>query len=850
MNNQSITVLLFEDDSADAGLVQNALAGSRDSPFRVEWVTQLSDALERLGREVFEVILIDISLLNNQGIEVLEQLSQAAPNALIFVLSLAGDEEIARRAVQRGAYDYLIKEHIDSYWFQRALRYVIEHKAARNALRRSDARFRAMSDASPLGLFVSDEAGSCVYTNAAYHKISGLTFYEALGTNWHSAIHPEDRRRVLAEWRDAAHGRKLFQSEVRFLRKDNSIVWTRLNTAVMREGRKSHGYVQTIEDITDRKTAEFVLRAAEEELFEEKERAQVTLNSIGDAVLSTDLSGNVTYMNLVAEKMTGWSREDALGLPLSEVFKIIDGKTRQVTPSPARRAIEKDGPVELAAADCVLIRRDGFESSIEDSAAPIHNRDGQVTGAVIVFHDVSESRAMTAKMAHLAQHDYLTGLPNRALLTERLAQAVGQADRHHKHVALLFLDLDFFKYINDSLGHLVGDQLLQSVAARLTECVRATDTVCRQGGDEFVILLAETEHPQDAADVAEKLLSSFAASHIIGVHELHLTLSIGISVYPGDGVNAETLIQNADTAMYHAKTSGRDNYKFFMTDMNERSVQRLFVENSLRRALKQREFLLHYQPQIDIVSGKIIGAEALIRWMDPEIGLVYPERFVPIAEESGLIVPIGQWVLREACRQVGAWLISGLRAVPVAVNISAKEFRNPTFLDEVALALKETGIAPHYLKLELTESILMHDVESSVSVFESLKAMGVKIAIDDFGTGYSSLSYLKRFPIVTLKIDQSFVHDITTDADDATIVSAVIGMGRNLNLRVIAEGVETSEQLEFLRVHLCDEGQGFLFSHPLPAEDLALLLDTGTEKVKPKAIEVPPHPLDSKKGRM
>ena len=831
MNNQSITVLLFEDDSADASLVQNALAGSEESLFHVEWVTQLSDALERLSREIFEAVLLDLSLLDSQGIEALEQLSQAAPNALILVLSLARDEEIAREAVQRerGAYDYLIKEHIDAYWFQRALRYVIEHKAARKALRRSEVSFRAMSDASPLGLFVSDEAGHCVYTNEAYHKISGLTFYEALGTNWHHAIHPEDRQRVLAEWRNAVNDQKPFQTETRFLRKDNSIVWTRLNTAVMREGKRSHGYVQTIEDITDRKSAEFVLQTAEEELFEEKERAQVTLNSIGDAVLSTDLSGNVTYMNLVAEKMTGWSREDASGRPLSEVFNIIDGKTRQVAPSPSRRAIEKDGPVELAA-DCVLIRRDGFESSIEDSAAPIHNRDGQVTGAVIVFHDVSESRAMATKMAHLAQHDYLTGLPNRALLTERLSQAIGQADRHHKHVALLFLDLDFFKYINDSLGHSVGDQLLQSAAARLTTCVRATDTVCRQGGDEFVILLAETEQQQDAADIAEKLLSSFAAPHIIGVHELHLTLSIGISVYPNDGLNAEALIQNADTAMYHAKTSGRNNYKFFMAEMNERSVQRLFVENSLRRALKQDEFLLHYQPQIDITSGKVIGAEALIRWMDPELGLVYPERFVAIAEKSGLIVPIGQWVLREACKQIETWLISGLRAVPVAVNISAMEFRNTTFLDEVALVLKETGIAPHYLKLELTESILMHDVESSVSIFESLKTLGVKIAIDDFGTGYSSLSYLKRFPIGTLKIDQSFVNDITTDADDATIVSAVIGMGRNLNLRVIAEGVETTEQLEFLRVHLCDEGQGFLFSHPLPAEDFALMLNTENEE--------------------
>jgi diguanylate cyclase (GGDEF)-like protein/PAS domain S-box-containing protein len=830
MNDAPTTVLLVEDDPADARLIQQALAGTGDSPFRVEWVTRLSDALERLGGEVIEVVLLDLTLPDGQGIEAFDQVFQAAPNALILVLSGSTDEETARQAVQHGAHDYLAKGHVDAHWLPRALRYVIERKAARDALRNSEARFRAMSDASPLGLFVSDAQGGCVYTNAAYHKISGLTFEQTLGTNWSMAIHPEDRQRVLAEWRDAARGREPFQTEFRFLREDESVVWTRVNGAAMHDGRKSHGHVQTVEDITERKSTEFVLRAAEEALFEEKERAQVTLNSIGDAVLTTDLLGNLTYLNLVAEAMTGWSREDALGRPLSEVFRIIDGTTRQAAANPAQRAIEEDRTVGLAA-DCVLVRRDGFESAIEDSAAPIHNRDGRVAGAVIVFHDVSESRAMTLKMTHLAQHDFLTGLPNRVLLTERLSQAIRLAQRHRKQVALLFLDLDYFKHINDSLGHAIGDQLLQSVADRLAACVRATDTVCRQGGDEFVILLAEIERPQDAAHVAEKLLAALAAPQLIGGHELHVTLSIGISVYPDDGINVDSVMQNADTAMYHAKASGRNNYQFFRADMNTRALRRLFVVSSLRRALKQEEFLLHYQPKIDLASGAMTGVEALIRWLDPDLGLIYPGQFVPIAEECGLIVPVGRWVLREACRQTQAWLDSGLRAVPVAVNISAVEFRHESFLEGVALILKETGLAPRYLELELTESILMHDAESSASVLEALKAMGVQLAIDDFGTGYSSLSYLKRFPIDSLKIDQSFVRDIATDADNATIVAAVIGMGRNLKQRVIAEGVETHEQLAFLRTQLCDEGQGFQFSHPLSAEDFAPLLVTGNDEL-------------------
>lgn len=838
MNDKPTTVLLVDDHADDSRLIQEALAGTGGKAFRVDRVTQLSAALEQIDREDFDVILLDLTLPDSQGLVTFDQVFKAAPNAVIMILSEAGDEASANQAVQRGAQDYLVKNHVDAHWLPRALHYLIERKASREALLTSEARFRVISDASPLGIFVADAEGACIYTNAAYHRISGLSFEQTLGTQWTTAIYPEDRQQVLAEWRAAAMGKEPFQTEYRFLRQDGNVVWTRVSSAPMLDGVQGLGRVKTVEDITERKADELKLRRAEEALFEEKERAQVTLNSIGDAVLCTDLPGKVTYLNLVAETMTGWSREDAIGRPLAEVFRIINGTTREVAANPAQRAVAEDGTEELAT-DSVLIRRDGFETAIEDSSAPIHNRDGRVTGAVIVFHDVSETRFMALKMTHLAHHDFLTGLPNRLLLTERLTQAIGLARRHRKQVALLFLDLDHFKNINDSLGHAIGDLLLQSVAERLLTKVRATDTVCRQGGDEFVILLAEIEQTQDAAHVAETLIDAFARPHLIGEHELHVTLSIGISVFPDDGVsvdstiqNTDTVMQNADTAMYHAKTIGRNNYQFFRDEMNTRAVQRMFIENSLRRALKQDEFLLHYQPQIDLESGMIIGTEALVRWQDPEHGLIQPGQFVPIAEECGLIVPIGRWVLREACRQVQAWLAEGLHAVPVAVNVSALEFRHSNFAEGVALILKETGLPPSFLELELTESIFMHDTPSSASVLEALKAMGVKLAIDDFGTGYSSLSYLKRFPIDTLKIDQSFVHDIAINADGATIVGAVIGMGKNLQQRVIAEGVETQEQLAFLQTRQCVEGQGFLFSKPLLAADFARLLVTA-------AIELP-----------
>ncbi len=451
VSDAQIRVLLVEDDPAATALIQQALDGPSGSRYRLEWVTRLADAITCLRRDNADVILLDLTLPDCQGIDAFDRVFAAAPNVPILILSGANDETNVRLAVQRGAHDYLARPHIDSHWLPRALRYVIERQK----------------------------------TGA-------------------------------------------------------------------------------------------VLRAAEEALFEEKERAQVTLNSIGDAVLATDVAGNVTYLNRAAERMTGWSHDEALGRPLAEVFRIVDSATRKTAENPALRAIMEHRTVGLAA-DCVLVRRDGSELAVEDSSAPIRSRDGRVAGAVLVFRDVSEARAMAQKMAHLAQHDFLTGLPNRVLLTERLSQSIGLARRHGKQVALLYLDLDNFKTINDSLGHAIGDQLLQSVAERLTACVRTTDTVCRQGGDEFVILLAEIEQPQDAANVAEKILAALAVPRHLGSHEIHVTPSIGISVYPDDGNSADAVMKNADTAMYHAKASGRDNYQFFRADMNTRAGRRLVV---------------------------------------------------------------------------------------------------------------------------------------------------------------------------------------------------------------------------------------------------------------------------------
>jgi diguanylate cyclase (GGDEF)-like protein/PAS domain S-box-containing protein len=571
-------------------------------------------------------------------------------------------------------------------------------------------------------------------------------------------------------------------------------------------------------------------KTVEDALYLERERAVVTLNSIGDAVLCTDISGKVTYLNLVAETMTGWSREEAIGKPIAEVFRIIDGATRKTAKDPMEMAVEQNRTVGLTM-NCVLVRRDGFESAIEDSAAPIHDRAGRVIGAVIVFHDVSAARAMTIQMTHSAQHDVLTTLPNRLLLNDRITQSIAVARRQKKHLAVIFLDLDRFKYINDSLGHAIGDQLLRSVSKRLLASIRSSDTVSRQGGDEFVILLSEIAHPEDAATSAQKLLLSLSAPHLLGGQELHIGGSIGISVYPADGTDAEILIKNADTAMYHAKESGRNNFQFFKADMNLKAVERQSLEGSLRCALEREEFLLDYQPKVNLETGEITGVEALIRWQQPDRGLVPPAHFVPIAEDCGLILPIGRWVLREACRQARAWQDAGLPPLPIAVNVSAVEFRDKGFVEGVRRILSETGLPAQYLELELTEGVLMEDAESATSVLLQLKAMGVHLAIDDFGTGYSSLSYLRKFPIDALKIDQSFIRQNTTTPNESSIVSAVIAMGRSLKLRVVAEGVETLEELVVLQGLQCDEAQGFYFSRPVAAAQFADLLQKGTAGV-------------------
>lgn len=557
------------------------------------------------------------------------------------------------------------------------------------------------------------------------------------------------------------------------------------------------------------------------QLAADKERAQVTLASIGDAVIVTDVEGRVDYMNPVAEKMTGWPLAEARGMRMQEVFVIVNEMTRQTVQNPIE-IVFRDGIVVGLANHTALIARDGTERSIEDSAAPVRNEAGKITGAVLVFHDATSQKSAQREIEHLAYHDHLTGLPNRRLLQDRIEKAVSNAARHETRMALMFIDLDHFKVINDTLGHEYGDLLLKAAAGRLQSCVREQDSIARTGGDEFVVLLAEINDANDAVIVAQKVLETMSRPYLIKGTELRSTPSIGISIYPEDGRSIDVLMKHADVAMYHVKERGRAGYHFFAEEMNVRTMERLTVESNLHKALECGEFELYYQPKVDMRDGKLVGAEALIRWQHPQEGLISPAKFIPIAEETGIISAIGEWVAHSACLQNRVWMDMGYR-LPVSINVSARQFLHGDLPGTLARIICDTGADPKLLELELTEGVLLHQQDAATTL-DAIKSMGFRVALDDFGTGYSSLAYLRRMAIDTLKIDRSFVMHLEENPNDVAMVQTIIAMARNLHMSVIAEGVETQAQANILIESGCDECQGYFFGKPQPAAQFFELL--------------------------
>jgi len=629
--------------------------------------------------------------------------------------------------------------------------------------------------------------------------------------SYDSLTHPEDQLWVREAVREALTQNLPFDIEYRITHADGGTrwVWERGIGVHDNEGRviAVEGLIQ---DITERRNAVQALREAER-------RYRGLFDNAIEGIFRTTGDGHYLDANPALAHIYGFDSPRELISSLRDIGRqlYVDPQRREEF----MRIVRARGSV--SGFESQVYRRNGDIIWISENARAVFDDEGTLQSYEGTVEDVTDRKLYQSRIEQQANYDTLTGLANRSLLQDRLEQALLSASTYNTRVAVAFVDLDRFKYINDSLGHHVGDELLRTMADRLESCVRDCDTVARLGGDEFVVLITGQTTTDLVRNIIERMLAVVSQPWITEHGEFNVSCSIGVALYPSDGADAQTLLKHADSAMYRAKESGRNNFQFFTRELNALMLERLAMESSLRRALERDQFMLEYQPRVDLHTGKIIGAEALIRWVLPEQGVVQPARFIPLAEETGLIVPIGKWVLKAACAQNKAWQQAGLEPIVVSVNVSARQFRQDNLVRTVAEVLDETGLESRYLEIELTESMVMHDAEQLVAMLGELKRLGVQISVDDFGTGYSSLSYLKRFPVDRLKVDRSFVEHLATDSDDATIVRAIITLGHNLGLKVVAEGVELPEQLDFLRLNHCDEAQGFIYCRPVDSHELA-----------------------------
>jgi diguanylate cyclase (GGDEF)-like protein/PAS domain S-box-containing protein len=693
---------------------------------------------------------------------------------------------------------------------------ITERKRIEEALRESEEQFRMLLNSTAEAIYGIDMHGNCTFCNTSFLR---QMLYEkeedVLGKNMHELIHDRRLDGVAYPFRECrickgfAKGKGVHSDEEVLWRADRSPFHAEYWSYPIRHRGGVIGAVVTFLDISERKRIGDALKASEA-----KYRALFTemLNGFAYHKIIVDEHGMPSdyvflEVNEAFEKLTGLNKKDIIGKAVTEVIPGIRQSDFDWIGTYGKVALSGEGA-----------KFEQFSSALNRwySVSAFCTEKGYF-GAV--FEDVTERRRMDDDIRYLAYHDTLTGLSNRGVFIDHLDLAITQAHRDSYMLAVLFLDLDRFKHINDAFGHAAGDQLLKEVAARLRKCVRETDTVSRIGGDEFSVLLPHIRHAEDAALIAEKIISAVQELYVIDAHELHITTSIGISTYPDDSIQPETLLNSADIAMYHAKQMGRGGYQFYSPVMKARTIERMIFDKSMRKALDRGEFLVYYQPQVDIMTKKMVCAEALVRWQHPELGLVTPGRFIPLAEASGIIKVIGDYVLQTACLQNRIWQEAGRPPFCVTVNLSSHEFQNPGIVERITRVLKETGLEPHLLELEITESTAMQDAPGTIRKLQELADMGIQFSLDDFGIGYSSLSYLKKFPINKLKIDQSFIRSILEDQDARAIVNAVVALAHSLNLSVVAEGVETDEQMHFLESCHCDQIQGYLFSKPLPVVD-------------------------------
>jgi diguanylate cyclase (GGDEF)-like protein/PAS domain S-box-containing protein len=674
--------------------------------------------------------------------------------------------------------------------------------------------FRSAFEHAGIGMAMTDAEDRFVRVNRKFADMLGYRVEEMLGAESH-AFTADDYRPVSEQRKTAllSGAAREVTADKKLVHRDGSQVWVSVVHSALRSDERAPRYfLWVVQDVSARRAAELALRESEEKFRQ-------LADNIPEIFWITDArQRKLHYLSPGFESLTGKRLSDVMRRPRSWL-QVVHPDDRERVRLARKGLPQADYNIEYR-----IVLSDGGVRWIHDQAFPVRDANGAVYRIAGIGADVTHRKEAEEKLVYLAHYDGLTGLPNRVLFFDRLQQTLAQAGRRNLLAAVMFLDVDRFKVVNDTLGHTVGDELLRHVAQRLAGCVRVGDTVARFSGDEFVLIVNDLHDVEDARHIAQKILQAFVDPFRLGGHEIFVTTSIGISMYPSDCGDEQALLKNADTAMYRAKESGRNNFQFYTHEMNARAMYRLELENSLRHALEREEFRLHYQPKACLHTGKVTGVEALLRWERPGHGLVPPGDFVPLLEDTGLIVQVGEWVIAEACRQVNTWRKAGRDPISIAINISARQFAARNLGEIIGRLLEAHNADPHFIELELTESLLMVNTEEAVRTLEYLKSLGLRLSIDDFGTGYSSLAYLKRFPIDALKIDRSFIDEITTDVGDATITRAVIGMAHNLGLKVVAEGVETEEQLAFLSANGCDEAQGYYFARPQTGAEMAVWL--------------------------
>jgi diguanylate cyclase (GGDEF)-like protein/PAS domain S-box-containing protein len=713
-------------------------------------------------------------------------------------------------------------QHNGERLFTGVIRDVTERKRTENALREMRDRFRSIFDHAPIGVAMVSLEERYLQVNRSLCEILGYTEEELQALTWQEITHPDDLAASLDYARRIVEGEfPKYHLDKRFLHADGRTVWASLSVSLVRDAEGEPLYfVSQIQDVTERKRFENALEWL-------SQQHEMVLKSAGEGIFGLDLRGTVTFANPAASDMTGWSTQDLLGRPMHNLVHHTkpDGAPYPSEECPIHAAFTTGSTHSRD--DEVFWRKDGTSFQVEYTSNPIFE-DGEIVGAVVTFRDITERKALEEQLHHQAFHDLLTGLPNRALFMDRLERALTRANRRGSKVVVLFMDLDNFKVVNDSLGHKAGDQLLTAVAERLKTCLRSDDSAARLGGDEFTILVEDISSVDEVVQIAERIADILRPPFALEEQEVFVTASTGIALNSTAQEQAADLLRHADLAMYRAKHRGKARYEVFEPSMDAKAVERLKLETGLRRALVRQQFRVYYQPIVALDNDKVAGVEALVRWEHPQRGLLLPEEFLSVAEETGLIVRIGQWVLRESGKQARIWQerYPGTPPLTISVNLSTREFFHPKLVAEV---LGESEIDPASLQLEITEGAMTTNGTSSTErTLRNLKRMGVQLAIDDFGLGYSSLSYLKRFPVDFLKIDRSFIAGLKREPNDVSkdteIVKAMIELTHALGLKVIAEGIETSEQLGRLRNMKCDLAQGNYFSEPLPSEELAVIL--------------------------